>query len=551
MVNSGASKGCLNCRIRKVKCDLTRPSCRNCLKRRITCPGVRQLQFRDVNFSADPQSHRSTSRALTATKLPEPSLQMAVTLSAAQPGMTLSLHQRPEVLLPTSSASSALEDRLELYFDHTTRELLDYSYRVYWPGFDPASTGNLFYHPWLTNLLEHPALFHCLMWAAALHMNALRPQGKIDVSSLRHKQKVVQMLSQAINKQETLDEDWHLMSIISLATPETTIITPPPPEHLFRPPLQNLLWLNIYSRNAFAEEHWRALLVVVAGRGGQDAPNMAGFNFKVHSSDTIRASINLCAPTLPLCQQYKSLREIEHRGNMFGQPQMQVSSETTPDAFSALRDTVDTRLVDALLDIKAYTKLLELCCTQEREAMCNLTQLGLHRNIVQHGLLSACFGSVDDINRNEESSDKGITSIVSVIKWASICFAITVTFPIANQRPLRQALNRLRVAVAADRTSGSLGRINAQDLLHWACMIGALGSAETSLRPWFVENLAALEMEWLDSHPYQATRRSWADVRSIVHKFLWLDLACDDGGGEIWSRVEEKVEMRLGFKYHV
>ncbi|KAH0845635.1 hypothetical protein AYO21_05560 [Fonsecaea monophora] len=50
MVYAGPSRGCSTCKRRRVKCDLGRPLCKNCLKRRVPCPGVPDppgIQFRD------------------------------------------------------------------------------------------------------------------------------------------------------------------------------------------------------------------------------------------------------------------------------------------------------------------------------------------------------------------------------------------------------------------------------------------------------------------------------------------------------------------------
>ncbi|OAP58484.1 hypothetical protein AYL99_07574 [Fonsecaea erecta] len=50
MVYAGPSRGCTTCKKRRVKCDLGRPVCKNCLKRGVPCPGVPDppgIQFRD------------------------------------------------------------------------------------------------------------------------------------------------------------------------------------------------------------------------------------------------------------------------------------------------------------------------------------------------------------------------------------------------------------------------------------------------------------------------------------------------------------------------
>ncbi|KAK0274332.1 hypothetical protein LTR91_006341 [Friedmanniomyces endolithicus] len=64
MVNvGGRSKGCANCRRRRVKCDETRPVCKRCERQGLACEGVKEMTFIEATIV---QSRRSESRTTGA-----------------------------------------------------------------------------------------------------------------------------------------------------------------------------------------------------------------------------------------------------------------------------------------------------------------------------------------------------------------------------------------------------------------------------------------------------------------------------------------------------
>ncbi|KAK0344139.1 hypothetical protein LTR91_022694 [Friedmanniomyces endolithicus] len=64
MVNvGGRSKGCANCRRRRVKCDETRPVCKRCERQGLACEGVKETTFIEATIV---KSRRSVSRATEA-----------------------------------------------------------------------------------------------------------------------------------------------------------------------------------------------------------------------------------------------------------------------------------------------------------------------------------------------------------------------------------------------------------------------------------------------------------------------------------------------------
>jgi len=81
MVNPGhASKGCVNCKTRRIKCDETRPNCRKCVAGGRTCLGYRKMRRRIVKDPQDTSRFGSVKPSSCALGCPRPeshSLDMA------------------------------------------------------------------------------------------------------------------------------------------------------------------------------------------------------------------------------------------------------------------------------------------------------------------------------------------------------------------------------------------------------------------------------------------------------------------------------------------
>ncbi|QKX53699.1 uncharacterized protein TRUGW13939_00779 [Talaromyces rugulosus] len=65
------SKGCANCRKRKIRCDLTEPSCLQCQRARFSCPGYRnlmELNFRDQSQDVVQKAHTKIESRISSAK---------------------------------------------------------------------------------------------------------------------------------------------------------------------------------------------------------------------------------------------------------------------------------------------------------------------------------------------------------------------------------------------------------------------------------------------------------------------------------------------------
>ncbi|KPI45951.1 uncharacterized protein AB675_441 [Cyphellophora attinorum] len=326
---------------------------------------------------------------------------------------------------------------------------------------------------------------------------------------------------------------------MALGTPESIVASPPKATHSFTPPLQDLLWLNVYSRRPLLDAHWKALLYVVESRGGQDLPSMEFHNYQIHVADAIQASLKLSAPSLPLCQRYRELRKIENRHNAFGVAGIEISFEAFGKSISLPECALSPNVIEALVDLYAYTTLLDQYCREAHDDH-NLARLGLHRVLVQLQLMSALFPT-ENGDLDQPSSDNRLGA---VIKSAALLFALAVTFPVSNPEPVQIVVGRLKAALENVGIKASTSDSH-QDIYTWACILGALGASDVPQKEWFASQLANQEFERSRRTAGLSQCSSWDEIYQVLARFLWLDLACNTAAHKVWLQVQEMVTIRL------
>ncbi|OAQ89822.1 C6 finger domain-containing protein [Purpureocillium lilacinum] len=114
------SKGCSNCRERKIRCDQRMPTCGQCEKRNQKCPGYRNmvdLMFRDESNHVIKKANTARKRLNKSreaangsasggsTALPSPSPRSSSSSSESPTATTLVHHSRPFIGTPKSSSS--------------------------------------------------------------------------------------------------------------------------------------------------------------------------------------------------------------------------------------------------------------------------------------------------------------------------------------------------------------------------------------------------------------------------------------------------------------
>lgn len=148
------------------------------------------------------------------------------------------------------------------------------------PGLVPDTENNAV-HPlskaWLSSGLEHPLLFHAMVFAGSIHLDFLRfsqiyPDKPL---SLSHKLVVIQKVNECISDPNVASRDEVILAILILASHEV-MKRSTGKENPSNSPLKNAQWLNIYSTITYVPEHMEAVLNLVTLRGGLENIKMFG-----------------------------------------------------------------------------------------------------------------------------------------------------------------------------------------------------------------------------------------------------------------------------------
>jgi hypothetical protein len=132
---------------------------------------------------------------------------------------------------------------------------------------------------WFSSALKFPFLFHALVFAGSVHLDFLR-NGTIQPNAtlaLSHKLSVIQALKQIMQdptKAASIDEVILSVSILSshevMATPSAAKWSP------FNSPLKTLTWLDVYGNIAYVPAHSKAVMDLVAMKGGLESIKLYG-----------------------------------------------------------------------------------------------------------------------------------------------------------------------------------------------------------------------------------------------------------------------------------
>jgi hypothetical protein len=148
------------------------------------------------------------------------------------------------------------------------------------PGLVP-DTGNNAVHSvskaWLSFGLEHPLLFHALVFAGSIHLDFLRSSQIYPNKplSLSHKLVVIQKLNDCFRDPNVASRDEVILAILILASHEAMNMSAGK-ENPFNSPPKNAQWLNIYSTITYMPEHMKAVDELVTSRGGLENIRMFG-----------------------------------------------------------------------------------------------------------------------------------------------------------------------------------------------------------------------------------------------------------------------------------
>ena len=387
-----------------------------------------------------------------------------------------------------------------------------------------------------SHIPENPIMRHSILLATSIDLEALSGQ---DYTTLKLRYanatiKQVRLGIEAYGRQNadsntnstesrsSIGREELLIAIMALAKQSRSTSITPLPETigLFRPPFPlGLQYLNLWGQDGSNKMHHRALQSLVRSR--RDLVRMEfstpGFGEVVAQFDLLESAKTLAVPC------------IEARAANFDLARKDVLSlDTDPKSQGTLPNFLRRRsnlgmLLDILSDIRFYCTWchalqdgLEVVPTVvERYPRLSIGGLMALRDSIEHRLLSYKF--IDN-------------SVEEQLCWTvTLIFEHCVIYPLPNRKPLDTLLDRLRALIRMLDTAGR----GQEDVVFmtWMSTVAAMAchvSDETRTR-FFLEMLRT-RVDGLGIS-------SWAQMKSLLTGFFWLDRACDPGGLEIWRRL--------------
>jgi hypothetical protein len=161
---------------------------------------------------------------------------------------------------------------------------------------------------------------------------------------------------------------------------------------------------------------------------------------------------------------------------------------------------------DLLWDIRCYLEMIKAYYsgTWSRTPY---VPLALYRNLIQHRILSL----------NCEASN----IVRELCRVAVLLFSSVVVYPLQNLAPMQRYCGDLTQLLKDASEIDNGFRL-------WLLFLGAMASAQMNLQSWYILELKELAPKY---------GKQWSPVKRVLESFLWLDIACGEGGLEVWQHV--------------
>jgi hypothetical protein len=115
-----------------------------------------------------------------------------------------------------------------------------------------------------------------------------------------------------------------------------------------------------------------------------------------------------------------------------------------------------------------------------------------------------------------------------VLPHDAATFSIAVIYPIPNTYDGLQTLV-WELTASLEATDIESLSVDYSGVLLWILVLGGIGALGRPQRPWFVSNLALINVKRL--------KLDWEGVENILKRSLWLESACSPGGRRLWGEV--------------
>lgn len=452
-----------------------------------------------------------------------------------------------------------------LLSEHTYM-LYHHSATIFWPGFDRGSDKSHtppFTLSWALLREQGPALFHSMMWQAAMHLSVIHKRPITERESIAHHHSAISCLLTELNRPpESVDEST-LWGMLGIATTESGgVVDMLDMAAGFRPLGAELQWLDFYGRRALVKSHVKALYQIIDSKGGLDALKMPGFFGSIQITDLFQSTHCLSTPHFPLAKPFEAMKNIMQASftillTQFEQTAVGIAAQNI--MVKLVEHGLSSQLCNVILDYRAF------CLSTTNgldDAGQDLSFLAVQRNLIHYGLLCT-IPLVEDIDTWSpaaipvDGDDQEQVDLDGLMRTGLLIFSIGVVFPLSNLAVWQALVARLQVQVS--QALKELLKPDLRTLLLWLCMMGGLASARISdltSQAWFIDIICTVELEELlslapnipQARPSEA--RPWNRVKTLLKTVVWSDISCDQGARLIWSEVLDRVSCSIQVIQH-
>ncbi|KAE9379930.1 hypothetical protein N431DRAFT_394352 [Stipitochalara longipes BDJ] len=414
-------------------------------------------------------------------------------------------------------------------------ELMDFSVTYVTPGLVPDvshhhrnNTANTVAKSWFSAGLKAPFLFYALAFVASVHRDCMFSSTPLPNSpqALSYKLLVIQKLKEYISKGSKTCRDEVILTILALAHHEVLNVTEEKRKP-FNTPLKTLQWMNVYGNIHCVPEHTKAVLDLIALRGGIDNIQLPGLAEVIVRGDLVWALNNFSKPVHPPLRIYQSyISSVKEWA--ISLIQIPIEGKAPTITFPRhLNRGITYGMFEVLDSMRAIAMAIDHHL-QAKPAGLTLGAIAKTRIAVQQHIL--LLPTIKELKYTAPAPNA-----YECCRLTAVIFSVAVFFPIPNTYDVLQTLARqLKSAINVYFTElREAKRVGKEDweLLLWILVLGGIAALDKPERPWYISQLVIVVDKLVG-------RIDWEVVEGTLKNYLWLDSACGYSGRELWEEIE-------------
>lgn len=159
----------------------------------------------------------------------------------------------------------------------------------------------------------------------------------------------------------------------------------------------------------------------------------------------------------------------------------------------------------------------------------DMRKISDQRNLVQHHLLA--LPSAEHLGESFAYS----FPVYEICRLAGLILGVGVIFPLPVETSPFSTLIKLLQAELQRRSifKSSWDTPDVVKVLIWALMLGGIAAKGYPERPWFVDILRKVVVH--------SGLCRWQDLKQVLELMVWLDIACDCAGKQLWDEMNRTV----------